>query len=101
MLDRGRGGGGNLDDLLERYIRRSGMVCPKCESGAVVVDVRTTEWCIRRRYKCKRCEMRFTTREVLVMADTEAWKEVRHDTLRRYDDIRRANAVRGKQQIKR
>ena len=77
------------------------MNCPKCDNDAVVVDVRKTEWCIRRRYKCKKCEMRFTTREVLVVTDTTAWQEVRHDTLRRYDDIRRANALRGKRQVKR
>lgn len=78
------------------------MVCPKCESGAVVVDVRTTEWCVRRRYKCKKCSMRFTTREVMVIVDTPEWQQVRHDTISWYDEFRRQRgAVRGKQQIKR
>lgn len=78
------------------------MVCPKCESDAVVVDVRKTEWCKRRRYKCKKCGMRFTTREVLLIVETDAWDEVRHDTIRWYDEFRRGRGeVRGKRQAKR
>ena len=78
------------------------MKCVVCEVDMVVVDSRDMEWNRRRRYKCEKCGRRYTTREVLFVEDTPAWQEIRHDTLRREDDIRRMNKrVRSKKQSKR
>lgn len=78
------------------------MKCVVCNADMVVVDSRNMEWNQRRRYKCLKCGRRYTTREVLFVEDTPAWQEVRHDTLRRVDDIRRINGeVRRKKQLKR
>ena len=72
------------------------MFCPSCNQECLVVDTRQMEWYCRRRYRCPRCGTRYTTREVVFVDDTPVWQELRHDTLRRLDEIRLIAKLRGR-----
>lgn len=72
------------------------MFCPNCDRECLVVDTRQIEWYRRRRYRCPKCGTRYTTREVVFVEETPAWQEVRHDTLRRIDEIRRIAKLSGR-----
>jgi transcriptional repressor NrdR len=53
------------------------MKCPSCKSKTVVVDSRDKGKIIRRRRKCKKCELKFTTKEKIFLEIDEI-KNIKH-----------------------
>jgi transcriptional regulator NrdR family protein len=47
-----------------------GFTCPRCNQETFTTDSRMQKGYRRRRYRCTGCELRFTTREVVVKQET-------------------------------